>query len=81
MDTDIVFQMMLDLYETENLDKIFLVSGDGDYWRTVRHIREKGKLGRVLLPSQKRASSLYKRLPESDKAYLDNPDVKRKISK
>ncbi len=81
VDTDVVFQMMRDSYERDDIDRIVLVSGDGDYWRTVDHLCKKEKLERVLLPSRRNASSLYKMLPEARKAYLDNEHVKRKIGR
>lgn len=79
VDTDVVFFMMYDTYEDPSFDGAVLVSGDGDYKRTVDHLKLKGKLKKVLLPSAKNASSLYKTLPESDKAFLDGSSVRRKI--
>ena len=81
VDTDVVFYMMYDAYEAEDMDGAVLVSGDGDYVRTVKHLKAKGKLAKVLLPSRHNASSLYKELPESDKALLDADGVKRKIGR
>ena len=79
VDTDVVFFMMYDTYEDPDFDGAVLVSGDGDYMRTVDHLRMKGKLEKVLLPSKKNASSLYKSLPESDKAFLDGSSMRKKI--
>lgn len=81
VDTDIVFQMMRDLYERDDMDRALLVSGDGDYWRTVDHLLEKGKLGKVLLPSHKNASSLYKRLSDEYRVYLDTPSARKKFGR
>ncbi|MDO4747209.1 MAG: NYN domain-containing protein [Candidatus Saccharibacteria bacterium] len=79
VDTDIVFTMMRIFHELSNVDKFFLVSGDGDYYKTIDYLNKQGKLGKVLLPSHKNASSLYRRLNNSNYDYLDNPDLKRKI--
>jgi len=79
VDTDIVFSMMKIFHELPNVEKFFLISGDGDYYKTVDYLNEQGKLGKVLLPSHKNASSLYRRLNNSNFDYLDNPDLKRKI--
>lgn len=76
VDTDVVFSMMRDLHERDDVNKMYLVSGDGDYFRTVNHIMKKGKLGKVLLPSHKNASSLYKKLSYQHYAYLDSERVK-----
>lgn len=81
VDTDIVFKMMLDLYEGRDFDLMYLVSGDGDYFMTVDHMLEKGCFGRVLFPSRRNASFLYKGIPESNKAYLDTKEMRRKIGK
>ena len=35
VDTDIVFQILFDSFYDDEFDKIILVSGDGDYFKTV----------------------------------------------
>lgn len=80
VDTDVVFYIMHKLYKRENIDKIYLVSGDGDYYRMVKFLRDEGKLGKVLFPVRKYASSLYHRIEQKYRMYLDDPDVKRKIA-
>lgn len=79
VDTDVVFRMMLDLYEQQLIGKMYLVSGDGDYWRTVKHIHEKGHLGKVMLPSHRNASSLYKQLSDEHRVFLDGENIRKKI--
>lgn len=59
---DIVFEMMRDNFTNSQMEKAILVSGDGDYFRTVEHLIEAGKFDKVLLPTRKNTSSLYKRL-------------------
>lgn len=81
VDVDIVFQIMRDVHTNKDMDKVVLISGDGDYFRTISYVFELGKLEKVLLPSHKNASSLYKRLPEKVKAYIDTPAVKEKIKR
>ncbi len=80
VDTDVVFYIMHKLYKQERIDKIFLVSGDGDYYRMVRFLCDEGKLGKLLLPIRSRSSSLYRRIEQKYRMYLDDPDVKRKIA-
>ena len=81
VDTDVVFQMMYDSFYDKHVDKMILVSGDGDYFKTVKHLLEVDKLERVLLPSRKNASSLYKALAENRKALLDKANLKRRIQR
>ncbi len=81
VDADIVFEMMRDAYTNTWMERAILVSGDGDYYRTVKYLLDTDKLARILLPSKTSASSLYKRLPESNKAYLDTENIKAKIGR
>ena len=73
--------LMLDAYASKLVEKAVLVSGDGDYKKVVSHLIGIGKFERLLLPSHENASSLYKKLPEAFKAYLDAPDVRKKIER
>jgi uncharacterized LabA/DUF88 family protein len=77
VDTDIVFFLMRDCYEGEG--GIVLVSGDGDFCRTIEHIRDKGRLKKILLPSHRNASSLYKRFGDEYRAYLDSAAMRRRF--
>lgn len=81
VDADIVFEMMRDFFSDGMMEGAVLVSGDGDYYRTVKFLLDNGKLERVLLPSKRNASSLYKRLPESHKAFLDTAEIRGKIGR
>ena len=80
VDTDIVFNIMKKLYKKEKIDKVFLVSGDGDYYKMVMFLLEENRLGKILFPARKKTSSLYKKLPPQHFDYLDSPDIKSKIS-
>lgn len=79
VDTDIVFSMMKEFHEHEDIDKFYLVSGDGDYYRTIKYLYDKGKLGKILFPAHDKASSLYKQLDNSCYDYLGNVGVRKKI--
>ena len=79
VDTDIVFTMMRNFHECRDVDKFYLVSGDGDYFKTVKYLHEHGKLGKVLFPAHHKASSLYRRLGNQYYDYLDNQGIKNKI--
>jgi uncharacterized LabA/DUF88 family protein len=52
------------LLEENDFDKIVLVTGDGDYIKTVNYLIEKERLEKILFPNNK-YSSLYK--PFKDK--------------
>lgn len=79
VDTDIVFYIMRDCYEGE--DGVVLVSGDGDFCRTVEHVRDKGRLAKILLPSHKNASSLYKRFGDEHRVYLDSAAMRKRFGR
>ena len=71
---------MRSLVEKEKFDKIVLVSGDGDYWRMVDYLIQKNKFEKLLAPSRKNLSSLYKRrMADTYRVYLDDPLVRKKI--
>ena len=79
VDSDIVFGIMKKLVENEPLDKVFIVSGDGDYKKLVDFLIKKSKFGKMLFPNKKFASSLYKSLGREYYDYLEEDDVKAKI--
>jgi len=62
VDADLMFELMRQYAEEEPTRNFILVSGDGDYFKAVRHLVGKGRLIKVLLPNSKFASSLYKKL-------------------
>lgn len=79
VDTDIVFEVMSSLIDDLTLEKVVLVSGDGDYKRMVDYLIEKGRFEKILFPSKERASSLYKSISRQYYAYLDTPDMRAKL--
>ncbi len=79
VDTDIVFTAMRKVADNEDFDKIILVSGDGDYFKMVQYLVERGKFARLLAPNEKYMSSLYKTLEPKYYAFLNRPEVKNKI--
>lgn len=79
VDTDIVFNMMKNFHECLDSSKFFLISGDGDYFKTVKYLCDNNRLGKVLFPARDKASFLYHKLDNSYYDYLDCSDVKRKI--
>lgn len=81
VDVDIVFEMMRDSFTSAQMESAVLVSGDGDYYRTVSYLNDNGKLACVILPSRNGASSLYKKLTDEKRIYFDNESIKRKIGR
>jgi uncharacterized LabA/DUF88 family protein len=79
VDADIIFSIMKRLYMKDKFDKVVLVSGDGDYKMLVDFLIEQEKFEKILFPNRRYRSSLYKPLSMQYIAYLDDPDVKRKV--
>lgn len=80
VDSDIILNAMIRLYRKEDFEKIIIVSGDGDYKGLIDFLIEENKLGKILFPDRKKASSLYKKIDSKYVASLSQGDVKRKIS-
>ncbi len=79
VDTDIVFEIMKNLIDNNNFNKIVLLSGDGDYKKIVDYLIKKDKFMKILFPNKKFASSLYKKITANYYDYLDNKDIRKKI--
>jgi uncharacterized LabA/DUF88 family protein len=72
IDTDLIFELMRQYAEEDPLRKFLIVSGDGDYFKVVRHLVEKSRFLKILLPNKKFASSLYKKLGSEYYDFLSN---------
>ncbi len=81
VDTDIVFEMMKSLIENKDFCKMVLVSGDGDYKKTVDYLITKDKFERILFPNGNKASSLYNKLDNKLKLSIDRQTVRQFIEK
>lgn len=80
VDTDIVFLAMKKIAEREKFDKILLTSDDGDYYRMVEYLISKNKFKKLLSPSSKNMSHLYKeKISDRYIDHLDRSEVKKKI--
>lgn len=80
VDTDLVFYVMYKLYKHENIDKIVLVSGDGDYYRMVQFLRDEDRLEKIIFPARGKDSSLYRHIELKYRMYLDDDGVKKKVA-
>jgi uncharacterized LabA/DUF88 family protein len=73
VDADIIFEIMRNLIdESDHWGRVVLVSGDGDYKKVVSYLIDKARFLKVLFPSKKFASSLYKELGSEYYDYLLN---------
>ncbi|OGT69047.1 MAG: hypothetical protein A3H43_00885 [Gammaproteobacteria bacterium RIFCSPLOWO2_02_FULL_42_9] len=67
VDAELVLHAMI---EFKNFDKAVIVSGDGDFYCLVDYLKKQNKLEQVLIPNEKRYSSLLRRTDESGCKYL-----------
>lgn len=79
VDTDIVFEIMKNLLDNTDFDKIVLVSGDGDYKKMVKYLISKNRFKKILFPNRKFASSLYKKLGNMFFDFLEKPEIRNRI--
>ena len=68
IDAELVLQAMLDY---NNYEKAVIVTGDGDFYCLVKHLKEKNKL-RVVLSPNLNASILLKKAAGKDIAFMEN---------
>ena len=80
VDTDIVFEAMKVIIERQDIARILIVSGDGDYKKLVDYLIKKDRFEKLLFPNKQFASSLYKRLSPKYFDYLESPSLKAKIA-
>ncbi len=81
VDVDLTFQVMRDLKDREDLEKVVIVSGDGDYYRMVDYLIKESRFEKILLPNRRFASSLYKRITRKYFVNLDSKDMRTRIEK
>lgn len=79
VDTDIVFEILKNFIENKKLEKMMIISGDGDYKKTVDYLISKDKFSRILFPNGRYASSLYNSLDNRYKLAIDRPTVRQFI--
>ena len=72
VDTDIVFEIMKNLLDNKNFEKIMLISGDGDYKKLITYLISKDRFCKILFPNKRFASSLYKEFGSEVFDYLEN---------
>ncbi|MEM6997716.1 MAG: NYN domain-containing protein [Patescibacteria group bacterium] len=55
VDTDLVLECMK---QWKNYDRAIIISGDGDYYGLIEHLKKSGKLGAIMVPNWKYSSLL-----------------------
>ncbi|MCK5588986.1 MAG: NYN domain-containing protein [Candidatus Pacebacteria bacterium] len=79
VDPDIIFEIMKKLLdESDDFEKVLIISGDGDYKKLVDYLIQKKRFLKILFPNKKFASSLYKKITWEYFDYLEK--IKHKIS-
>lgn len=74
-DAELVLQTMI---EYPHYDKAVIITGDGDFHCLVKHLIQKKKLKKLLIPNQKSYSALLKRFPSEYLAFVS--DLKKKLA-
>lgn len=77
VDAELVLHTMI---EFPNYDKVIIVTGDGDFHCLVEYLLTKKKLARLIIPNQKKYSSLFLKF-KKDMDYMNNLRKKLAIKK
>lgn len=72
VDVEVYFYVLKEVIENKYLNKIILVSGDGDFKILVDYLIKIGKFEKILFPNKNFASSLYKKIRTNKYDYLEN---------
>ena len=78
VDVDIVFEIMKQIINEENFEKIVLVSWDWDYIKLVKFLIEKDLFKKILF-TNKKYSSLYKQIQDTYSINLSLQNIRNKI--
>lgn len=79
VDTDVVLYMLYAIIKKAPFRQVILISGDGDYYKTVMALIHEKRFGRLLAPSRRSISSLYYSIRKKYVDFLDLQATKRKI--
>lgn len=69
VDAELVLHAMI---EWDNYDQAVIVSGDGDFHCLIKHMRRKRKLSKLLIPNQRKFSSLLREFIPQHVAFMNN---------
>ena len=68
VDAELVLHSMIEL---PNYDRAVIVSGDGDFQCLVKHLKNKGKLKKLIIPNRDKYSSLFRRFLPKDAIFMN----------
>jgi uncharacterized LabA/DUF88 family protein len=60
------------MIELPNYHKAVIISGDGDFHCLIKYLKAKNKLKKLLIPNQRKFSSLLREFIEADVAFMNN---------
>jgi uncharacterized LabA/DUF88 family protein len=66
-DADLVLKAMV---EYPNYEQAVIVTGDGDFYSFIDHLKREGKLAQVLVPNELRYSALLKKINQAEAKYF-----------
>lgn len=68
VDAELVLHAMI---QYSNYDQAIIISNDGDFYCLVEHLKNKGKLHKLMIPDRKRYSSLLRKFRQ-DIIFMNN---------
>ena len=81
IDTLMIFKIMYKLLkESDGFNNIVIVSGDGDFYPVVEFLIKEDRFEKILHPTKKSASSLYKELSSKYYDILGNQAIRSRIA-
>jgi uncharacterized LabA/DUF88 family protein len=69
VDAELVLHTMI---EYPNYEKAVIVSGDGDFHCLIKHLRDRGKLEKLVIPNRQKFSSLLREFVQMHTAFMNN---------
>jgi uncharacterized LabA/DUF88 family protein len=69
VDAELVLHAMIEL---PNYHEAVIISGDGDFHCLIKYLKAKNKLKKLLIPNQKKFSSLLREFIAEDVAFMNN---------
>jgi uncharacterized LabA/DUF88 family protein len=76
VDAELVLHAMI---EYPNYDRAVIVSGDGDFHCLIKHLRDRNKLEKLIIPNQRKYSSLLREFIPRYVVFMNN--LKSKIGR
>jgi len=73
VDAELVLHAMI---EFKNYDRAVVISGDGDFHCLIKHLKSCGKLGKLVIPNQRKYSSLLREFIPGDVVFMNNLKTK-----